>query len=63
LVVTWNVEHSYLTDGHFLPDKVDVELYVLGASVVNRILGHVDHGHIVTVNDGGLLDTMMKLGE
>ena len=46
LLVTRNVKHPELADGHFFPDEVDIELDMLGAPVMYWILGHVDRGDI-----------------
>ena len=61
LLVTRNVKHPELADGHFFPDEVDIELDMLGAPVMYWILGHVDRGDIVAVDNGGLLHAMMEL--
>ena len=63
LLVTRNVKHPELADGHFFPDEVDIELDMLGAPVMYWILGHVDRGDIVAVDNGGLLHAMMELVE
>jgi hypothetical protein len=42
LLVTREVEHTQLTNGHLLPGEVDVELDVFSSPMMNRILGHVD---------------------
>ncbi len=42
---------------HLLPNKVDVQLDVLSAAMMNRVGGEVDSGDIVTVHHCGLVDT------
>ena len=42
LLVTRNVKHPELADGHFFPNEVDIEHDMLGAPVMYWILGHVD---------------------
>ena len=57
------MKHAELAKSNFLPDKVNVELDVLGSSMVDGIPGHVDRRDIVTVDDGGLPDAMVELAK
>ena len=45
-----NVEDANLPQGHLLANEVDVNLNMLGATVVDRISSHVDGANIVAVD-------------
>jgi len=45
------MEHANVADGDLLANKVDVQLDVLRAAVVHRVLGEVDGRNIVAVDD------------
>jgi hypothetical protein len=47
--------------GYLLTNKMDVNLNVLCSSMLNWIRGHVDGGHIVTVDKSGRVERAMKL--
>jgi ribosomal protein S19E (S16A) len=42
---------------------VNVELDVLGSSMMNGVLGHVYGGEVITVDGRRLVDAVMKLVE
>jgi hypothetical protein len=46
------MEHLNLSQGNLVVDKVNVNLDVLRAAMVDRISGHIDGANIVTVHDG-----------
>jgi hypothetical protein len=52
LARAWNVKNTDLAQRHFLPDKVDVKLYVFSPLVMHRIPAHVDGGDAVAEHDG-----------
>jgi len=45
------VEDANLPQGHLLANEVDVDLDMLGATVVDRISSHVDGENVVAVDD------------
>jgi tetraacyldisaccharide-1-P 4'-kinase len=55
------VEDADLSDGDFLANKVNVDLYMLHSSVMNGIHCHVDKAHIIVVDDGHRMKRLMKL--
>jgi hypothetical protein len=57
------VEDTHLSEGDFLVDKVNVDLYMLHSSVMNEIRCHVDNAHIITVNDCRRTKRLIKLLE
>jgi hypothetical protein len=46
------MEHPNLSQGNLVADKVNVDLDVLRATMVDMISGHIDGVNIVTVDDG-----------
>ena len=52
-----------LTDGHFLTDKVDIQLDVLSPSVMDGIASHVDAGDVVAICDSRLGHGTMELAK
>ena len=50
-----------MTKSHLLPNKMDINLNVLGASMMNRVGGEVNCGDIVTVDNHGLVDRTREL--
>lgn len=50
------MKNPYLTERRLFPNKVDVDLDMLSAPVLNRIGSHVDSADIVTEDDGGCSD-------
>jgi nucleoside-triphosphatase THEP1 len=47
--------------GDLITNKMDVNLNVLCSSMLNWIRGHVDCGHIVTIDKCGRMERAMKL--
>jgi hypothetical protein len=43
-----NMRDAELANGYLFPDEVNVQFNVLGASMVDGVLGHVYRGNIVT---------------
>jgi hypothetical protein len=48
------VQDAYITDGHTFPHKVEVDLNMLHALMLNGIGGEVDNIDVVTVDEGAL---------
>jgi hypothetical protein len=48
------VQDVDITDGHAFPHKVEVNLDMFRAMVLNGVGGEVDNADIVTVDDGAL---------
>jgi hypothetical protein len=57
------MKNSDFSQSNLLTDKVYVDLNVFGTSMLNRVGGHVDGGHIVTVDKCGRTKRSMKLLE
>ena len=57
------VEDTYMTESHLFPNKMNVELDVFGATMMDRIGGEVDGGDVVAEHHGGLGDWTRKLLE
>jgi hypothetical protein len=55
------VQDAGITDGHTLSHKVEVNLDILRALVLNGVGGEVDGIDIVTVDEGALHQWSMKL--
>ena len=55
------MEHTYMTKRNLLPNKVDINLNVLGALTMNRVGGEVDRRNIVTVDNRGLVNRRQEL--
>ena len=45
-----------LTKRHLLPDEVDINLNVLGASMMNRVGGEVDLADFIAIYKCGLVN-------
>jgi hypothetical protein len=45
------MEDAHLSEGDFLVDKVNIDIYMLCSLVMNEIRCHVDEVHVITVND------------
>ncbi len=58
-----NMEHMDLSQSHLFPNKVDVNLNVLGAAVVYRVGGHVGNTDVVAKDNGRGGDGSMQLLE
>jgi len=56
-----NVCDTNVPNSNFLANKMNVQLNVLGSSVMHRILGHVDGRDVVAVHDGRLGHRLQKL--
>jgi hypothetical protein len=50
------MEHTDMAKGHLFANKVDIQLDVLGAAVMNGVGGEVDSGNVVGLDHGGLVD-------
>jgi hypothetical protein len=48
------VQDVDITDGHTVPHKVEVDLDMLRALVLNGVGGEVDDADVVTVDEGAL---------
>jgi len=50
-----------MTKSYLFPNKMDINLNVLGASMMNRVGGEVDRRNIVTVDNRGLVNRRQEL--
>lgn len=50
------MEHPNISQGNLVADKVNVNLDVLHATMVDWISGHIDGANIATVHDGCKID-------
>jgi hypothetical protein len=50
------VKNSNVTESNLLTNKVDAQLDVLGATMMNGVGGEVDSGDVVAEDDGGLVN-------
>jgi hypothetical protein len=57
------MKNSNVTESNLLTNKVDVQLNVLGATMMDEIGGEVDSGDIVAEDNGGLVNRNGKLRE
>jgi len=57
------VQDADFTDGDFVSDKVEVDLNVLRALVLDQIGGHVHCTHIVAINKSGPSQRGVQLQE
>jgi hypothetical protein len=55
------VQDAGITDGHTLSQKVEVDLDILRALLLNGVGGEIDGTNIVTVDEGALHQWSMKL--
>jgi hypothetical protein len=55
------VQDTDITDGHAFPHKVEVDLDMLHALVLNGVGGEVDGADIVTVDDGAICQQSVEL--
>jgi hypothetical protein len=55
------MKNMNFTKGDLLTNKINVNLNVLCSSMLNRIRGHVDGGHIVIADKCGRVESAMKL--
>jgi hypothetical protein len=56
-----NMKKTNFAKRNLLTNKMNVNLYVLGSSMLNWIGGHVDSRHIVTVDKCGGVKRAMEL--
>ena len=47
------MKYSNVSKRHLFPNKVDVQLNMLGAAMVDRVGGEVDGGDVVAIDHGG----------
>jgi hypothetical protein len=55
------VQDTDITDGHTFPHKVEVDLDMLRALVLNGVGGEVDGVDVIAVDKGALRQQSMKL--
>jgi hypothetical protein len=55
------VQDMDITDGHAFPHKVEVDLDMLRALVLNGVGGEVDSADVVTVDEGALCQRSVEL--
>ena len=55
------MQHSNLSQGHLLTNKVDINLNVFGATVMDRISCHVNCANIITIDNGSTREWHVKL--
>jgi hypothetical protein len=55
------VQDADITDGHAFPHKVEVNLDMLRALVLNGVSGEVDGTGVVTVDEGALRQWSVEL--
>ena len=58
-----DMENPNLTEGNTLPNKVEINLNVLRALMLDRIGGEVDSIDVVAINRGGTTKMVVKLGK
>jgi hypothetical protein len=57
------MEYTDLSERYFLPNEVDVELYMLGTPMVNGIRCHVHRRDVVAVDNGRLRHRCAELAK
>ena len=57
------MENTDFPQGDLLADKVDVDLDMLGATMMDRVGGHIDRADVVVVDNGRNSNRDMKLLE
>lgn len=55
--------NTYFSNGQLFPNEVHVQLNVLGAAMMNRVLREVNHGHVAALEQRCLVNLDMKLTE
>jgi hypothetical protein len=55
------VQDTDITDGHAFPHKVEVDLDMLHALVLNGVGGEVDGTNVVAVDEGALYQQSVEL--
>ena len=58
-----NMQNAHIPERYLLTHKVDVELQMLRAPMMNGILGEVDGRHVVAVDDCCLVHGDLQLSE
>jgi hypothetical protein len=56
-----HVQGTDITDGHMFPHKVEVDLDIFCALVLNGVGGEVDGGDIIAVDEGALRQRSVEL--
>jgi hypothetical protein len=57
------MEYRNNTGGDLVSDKVQIDLNILGALMLNRIGREIDNTYVVTVDERDLLNGLVKLLE
>ena len=57
------MQNTDMAKSHLIPNKMDIKLNVLGATMMNRVGGEVDGGDVVVVNKRDLVDITKQLLE
>ena len=61
------MENTDFPQGDLLADKVDVDLDMLGATMMDRVGGHIDRADVVTINkrrrSNGDVELLEKLSD
>jgi hypothetical protein len=55
------VQDADITDGYAFPHKVEINLNMLHALVLNRVGGEVDDADVITVDKGALRQWSVEL--
>jgi hypothetical protein len=55
------MQDADITDSHTFPHKVEVDLKILHALMLNEIGGEVDDADVVTVDEGALRQQSVEL--
>jgi len=56
-----DMQDPNFSQGHLLTNKMNINLYVLRATMVDRISSHIHNTNIVTVDNGSFGERKMKL--
>ena len=57
------MQNTDMAKSHLIPNKMDIKLNVLGATMMNRVGGEVNGGDVVEVDECGLVNITKKLLE
>jgi hypothetical protein len=63
LVYHGGMQNPNLTEGDTLPNKVEINLNMLCALMLDRISGEVGNTDVVAINQGGTAKVVAKLGK
>jgi hypothetical protein len=63
LILGGHMENANLAESHLFTDKMDVDLNVLGTTMVDWVCCHIDSADVVTVDNCGDLQGNMKFLE